>query len=356
MNLRIALLTALLVQPSLTNAVQVLSDGSDGALHPLGSVIIDLPSGGILNYTTIDIPAGVSVMFRRNAANTPVFLAASDGVNISGTIDVSAVATDLGTPVPVPNNPKSGGGPGAGNGGVGGGSGPGSQGGGAAGGAGGDGGQSNSLGHAGGGGGMATPGLQAITKSGSPPGDGGAAIARPALLPGQGGGGGSGGGGGGAGERFGFLSGGTGGGGGGALNISTPGTITVSGAILANGAHGFWGFQNVFAYGGPGGGGSGGNVELFANEITIEDAALIQAIGGFGGGLGFDPYSQNPAAYTSGANGGVGYLSFNAATVNIAPGATLEGSFVPVPPAIWLFGSALTGLVALGRWRKGRAG
>ena len=233
-------------------------------------------------------------MFRRNGLNTPAFVAATGDVNIEGTIDVSATATDLATPVPVPNNPNTTGGPGAFNGGAGGGAGVGLPGGGPGGGAGGDGGQANSVGHAGGGGGMATPGLQAVTKSGSPPGVGGPAIARPALNPNQTGGGGSGGGGGGAGERFGFLPGGTGGGGGGALNISTPGTITLAGALLANGGHGFWGFQNVLAFAGPGGGGSGGNIELFANEISIANGALVQALGGFGGGLGFDPFSNDP--------------------------------------------------------------
>lgn len=348
---RCASLALCLITPTAAHAAQVISDGSDGVFHPLASMVIDLPADGVLNYTTIDIPAGVRVIFRRNAANTPVFMAATGDVNIAGSIDVSATATDLVIPAPVPNNPKQGGGPGAGNGGAGGGSGPGTPGSGLAGGAGGDGGQANSLGHGGGGGGMAEPGLEATRYSGFPPGAGGAAVARPDLLPGVSGGGGSGGGGGGAGERYGFAAGGFGGGGGGALNISTPGSLSLTGTLLANGAHGGWAFANVFVNGGPGGGGSGGNLELWADSLVLADTALVQALGGYGGGKSTQPYSSDPQAFSDGADGGLGYLALNAAHIDIAPGAVIDAQLqaVPLPASLPLLGGALLVIVRRSR-------
>ncbi|MGR8921036.1 MAG: hypothetical protein ACU85V_15580 [Gammaproteobacteria bacterium] len=89
-RLRLLFALAALVHAAAAPAVQVISDGSDGAFNPLASTVIDLPDDGVLNYTSIDIPDGVRVIFRRNAANTPVFLAATGDVSIAGRIDVSA--------------------------------------------------------------------------------------------------------------------------------------------------------------------------------------------------------------------------------------------------------------------------
>lgn len=54
--------------------------------------IIDLNTrpNGVFNYTDITVPAGVTVKFIRNAANTPVIWLASGNVTINGTVDVSA--------------------------------------------------------------------------------------------------------------------------------------------------------------------------------------------------------------------------------------------------------------------------
>lgn len=68
------------------------SDGSDGALvvnATTGDVAIPLPPDGILNYTTIDIAYGTTVTFIPNAGNTPVYMLATDKVNIGGNIDIS---------------------------------------------------------------------------------------------------------------------------------------------------------------------------------------------------------------------------------------------------------------------------
>lgn len=77
------------------HAAAVASDGSDGAyIATVGSNVIDLTlagrEDGVLNFTTITVPFGATVTFKRNAANTPVYLAATGAINIFGTIDVSA--------------------------------------------------------------------------------------------------------------------------------------------------------------------------------------------------------------------------------------------------------------------------
>lgn len=65
------------------------STGADGALAPTVSGTVDLPASGVLNYTTINIPAGVTIKFKKNALNTPVYLLASGNVTIAGRIDLT---------------------------------------------------------------------------------------------------------------------------------------------------------------------------------------------------------------------------------------------------------------------------
>ena len=313
------------------------SDGSDGAFNPLVSqtiILNDVAPDGIFNFTTINIPANVTIRFQRNTLNTPVIFAATGSVVIDGTISLSSSGRM--------------GGAGGGDGGVASnaGSGDGAPGSGISPGAGGLGAAASSqLGNAGGGGGMATLGLTATSRSGSPPALGGAAADFPSSIEG-----GSGGGAGGRGRFFGVdLSGGDGGGAGGGLQISTIGNIDISGSLLANGGHGGYAFANVFSHGGPGGGGSGGNFELNASVISLTDGALIQAIGGAGGGLSTEPVANDPFFYSSGANGGTGYLKLDFDDILVADTATLDASViyasaVPLPAAAWLFGSALLGL------------
>jgi hypothetical protein len=65
------------------------STGADGALAPtVGTVEIQVPESGILNYTSINIPQGVTVKFKKNTSNTPVHLLVSGNVTIAGTIDI----------------------------------------------------------------------------------------------------------------------------------------------------------------------------------------------------------------------------------------------------------------------------
>jgi hypothetical protein len=74
---------------------RLVSNGSDGMFHPTGSVTLDLPDDGIFNFTSIDIPSGVTVRFNKNILNTSVTLLATDTVNISGVIDISAGSVNL---------------------------------------------------------------------------------------------------------------------------------------------------------------------------------------------------------------------------------------------------------------------
>src|SRR5215470_5282156 len=64
------------------------STGADGAFSPTVNTTVTLPASGVLNYTTINIPVGVTVKFTKNAANTPVTILATGNVTIAGTIDI----------------------------------------------------------------------------------------------------------------------------------------------------------------------------------------------------------------------------------------------------------------------------
>ena len=83
---------ATLLAASNAHAFDSGSTGADGALAPAansGVVEIQLPESGILNYTTVNIPVGVTLKFKRNTLNTPVVMLASGNVTIAGTVDVS---------------------------------------------------------------------------------------------------------------------------------------------------------------------------------------------------------------------------------------------------------------------------
>src|SRR5437762_2772563 len=56
------------------------------------TMTVTVPTTGVFNFTTITVPAGVTVKFTRNAANTPVTLLATQNVLIAGTLDVSGSA------------------------------------------------------------------------------------------------------------------------------------------------------------------------------------------------------------------------------------------------------------------------
>lgn len=277
------------------------STGALGAYNPTGNEVITLPTTGILNYTTINIPSGVTVTFIKNAANTPVYMLASGDVTIAGTINVSgtnATANDIGK-----------GGPGGFDGGYGGGMAtPGGSGSGP--GRGNAGPYLNSSGLAGGGG----FGTNGNSGTGSNPGAGGIAYGNSRLMPLIGGSGG----GGAAGALS--ASGYPGGGGGGAIVIASNTQITVTGSILANGGSSLGAY-----YSHCGGGGSGGGIKLVSNIISGN--GTINAAGGIG-----DSYPNSTGGF-----GGAGRIRIEATTNNRTastnPAYTYGLPSIVIPPA-----------------------
>ncbi len=262
LSLRCLAMLACLVWLAVSASAQTFNSGStgaDGAFSPTANVTVTLPASGVLNYTTVNIPAGVTVTFTRNAANTPVTILASGNVTIAGTISVNG-----GLAVNFTGGP---GGPGGFNGGDGGlgtldragknGDGPG----------GGGGGQSPSS-ASGGQGGIGAYLTTAGSTATAPDGAHGLTYGSATLLPLLGGSGG----GGGAGRT---TWGGGGGGGGGAILIASSGTISFTSAakILANTGGGtLAGTPNA-----SGGAGSGGAVRLVATTLT--GSPRIEVIG-----------------------------------------------------------------------------
>lgn len=290
---RAALVTALIAAMAVPSAwaMDSGSTGADGAFSPTVNTEVQLPESGILNYTTVNIPAGVTVTFKKNTANTPVYILASGNVTIAGMIDIRGQdAKHVGT---------SGDGS-LGDDGIPGEGGPGGYGGGRGGredastpqraaiirgGAG--------LGPGGGGGGLdgadgctATRYYQRIATAGAYAKDMyapflfwqcgaprtpsafayGSTLLQP-LVGGSGGGGGAGGT---------FYPGSGGGGGGGAILIASSGVLTLTGTIDATGGDG--GGIDGTGIGSRGLGGSGGAIRLMATKVS-GSGALIAAGG-----------------------------------------------------------------------------
>ncbi len=263
------------------------STGADGAFNPTANTVLQVPESGIFNFTTVNIPAGVTVTFQKNSANTPVTILATGDVMVNGTINLDGTAGS--------GSANGWGGPGGYDGGIGGapsksgyaGQGPGAGGGGGSNGV-------SASGSGGGGGygaiggtGSATNGFSART---------GVAYGNERILPLIGGSGGGGGGGISSSSGFG------GGGGGGAILIASSGSITNNNYINVKGGAGGSGSLANYIYGG---GGSGGSIRLIANTIT--NSGQINATGGSGGNTG--------GTYAGGA-GGKGRIRLEAFTLN----------------------------------------
>jgi hypothetical protein len=277
-----ALSAAVMLAPGAALAFSSGSTGADGAFSPTASMVLPLPPNGILNFTTVNIPADVTVTFQRNATNTPVVMLATGNVIIEGTIDLSGTASANNTFFGNDGQPGLGG-PGGYDGGLGGlpvgtttiqggsGLGPGGGGAGASG--------------PGGGAGHATVGG---ANGGGPGGPAYGSIFIQPLL------GGSGGGGGGGGAHPAQRAEG-GGGGGGAILIASSGAIEIrsTGRIVANGGNTGAPVSVSGNQANCGGGGSGGAIRLVASAVL--GTGLLQAVGGaglvtpgcsFGGGAG----------------------------------------------------------------------
>lgn len=311
------------------------STGADGAFAPTSDVVVQLPASGILNYTTMSIPAGVTVRYAQTT-KVPVVILTTGNANIAGTIDISggsSADTNLGS-----IQFQGGlGGPGGYDGGLGGqlvqtvggvGYGPGG---------GGSGKTTNSCnGYTQGGGGAGFSGAGAPSfcvayvgyLAGAATGYGGPAYGSLTMLPMVGGSGGGGGGGSASG------SGGTGsggGGGGGAILLVSSGTVEFSGVIKANGGNagtnaGATCSNSTPTYGGTGGGGAGGAVRILASALI--GAGTINVSGGV---------SSCPGSWNSGGNGARGYSSvevvnsgsFNVSTLPSLTFTSIGGVAVP---------------------------
>ena len=286
------------------NAAAQFSSGSTGADGPLdysnvtaGSTVIfdptkftaaPHPTGqNIYNFTTITIPANVTVVLSGQNLTGPVFWLAQGDVRINGTINLSGqagspITTDVALRVPsIP-------GPGGYSGGVGGG------------------GSANSPGTAGNGPGGGRPGN--FTTDGHAIGGTFTGSATGPLVGGSGGGGGRGG------INDARFDGG-GGAGGGALLIASSTSITVNGVINANGGIGNSGFTCA-------GGGSGGDIRLAANSISGNGSVTATAgVANCAGRNGTDGSIQFEAFQISGVSSGPG-------AAQSAPGAL----FLPTVP------------------------
>ena len=279
--------------PTLGQTFNSGSTGADGPFSPASNTTLALPPSGVFNFTTINIPAGVTVTFTKNAANTPAILLATGAVTINGTVDVSGSAGgSFGRPgLGGPGGFDGGSGADGITTGVGGiGLGPGGGGGAGAG------------QNGGGGGGYLTAGTAGFGGTGV----GGPAYGTLNLRPIVGGSGGGGGGG-----SVNSFYGGGGGGGGGAIVVASStsialGTSTGTVAIRANGGTGGSGGLSFT----EGGGGSGGAIRLIAP--TISGVGQLRAQGG-----------------TLGANG---RLRLEATTLSFA-GSTTPIASQAFPPA-----------------------
>lgn len=215
MKTRLLLQILVLMIPLLGQAQTVNSgsNGSDGAFRPTTNTVVDMADhpDGIYHYTSVHVPAGVTVTFKPNARNTPVVWLVQGDCVIQGVVDLNGEGVGISEPTRARR-----GGPG---------------------------------GFAGGTGGtIPTQGL----------GPGGGAVRESAdrgygnryLLPLLGGSGGGG------------VTGHGGAGGGGALLIASDGVIEVDGGISANGGNSGRG-----DFGSYGTAGSAGAVRLVGAEI-----------------------------------------------------------------------------------------
>ncbi len=333
-----ALLLALALASSSVAAFNSGSTGADGAFNPTVNTTVTLPESGILNYTSINIPSGVTVWFRKNTTNTPVVLLVSGNVTIAGTIDISGGYSN---PVGAASGGNVGddGVPGAGA--------PGGY-------AGGRGGRAssvaaertggNGLGPGGGSGGTylySTGYGQYLAQAGGHAGfgvagnpavgdykaQGGPAYGSSNLLPLVGG---SGGGGGAGGVTF---AGSGGSGGGGAIMISASGTINITGGIYAQG--GWSGYTDGDGRGAVGGAGSGGAIRLVGTTIA-GNGTIYAGPGAVGWYTGWDGQQRDnagstasPSYYVGGRNGegSVGRIRLEAETFTRTAASTPTHSF-----------------------------
>ncbi|ODS24407.1 hypothetical protein AB835_03660 [Candidatus Endobugula sertula] len=235
------------------------STGVDGALAPTADTIITVPDNGILQYTSITIPEGVTVRFADGSGpgNPPVTILVQGDATINGNIDIRGV--DGNQLTALPPGAFAGGRPQINQGGSG--KGPG-----------GSSGDRN-------GGSYASLGQRFNTGLNTFVGNIYGSDSLQPLLGGSGGG---------ATNietdpNASIGTGARGGSGGGALLLAVSGTLILNGNILANGGNGApFSFSRSIRFGS--GAGSGGAVRLVATRVN--GAGVIDMRGGLGGQAG----------------------------------------------------------------------
>jgi len=94
MNKPLIPLLALICLLGSVSRAQTFSSGSTGADGVLdltsGDRQVQLPDSGILNYVSVNIPAGRTLTFKSNFGNTPVTILSQGQVTIGGNVNVSA--------------------------------------------------------------------------------------------------------------------------------------------------------------------------------------------------------------------------------------------------------------------------
>ena len=85
-NVGYALAVALMLAAVPAQAFDSGSTGADGSLAPSVSTELALPEDGVFNFTSVDIPEGVTLTFAKNSTNTPVVMLVSGDVSIAGSI------------------------------------------------------------------------------------------------------------------------------------------------------------------------------------------------------------------------------------------------------------------------------
>jgi len=121
-----ALMVSLALASGARAQIDVGSDGSDGAFEPVSNTVIDLSMVGtgpgtgvydatewavIFNYTSVNIPAGVTVRFINHPSGAPVVWLVSGDVTIAGSVNLNGEA-DVGgaarAPIPGPGGFRGG--------------------------------------------------------------------------------------------------------------------------------------------------------------------------------------------------------------------------------------------------------
>jgi hypothetical protein len=254
-------------------------------------------ANGVFNFTTITIPAGVSVHLTANRLNTPVYWLATGKVDIEGTLDLSGAPGAKGGTADVDKRLPAAAGSGGYAGGVGG----------------------NTSGQ------YATsgsgPGGGAAGTSPCVNGVGGSFADNQFLIPLVGGSGG-----GGNIDNFTGLFGGGGGAGGGAILVASSNQIIVKGTITANGG----GYQCGGGCGCVQGAGSGGAVRLVSN--TISGSGTLTALRGGGASCSGSPICGQDGRVRLEANTISFTGSFNNTPVSESTPLRNFNSFIPSVP------------------------